>query len=123
MCEAKDDKTEEIQKKWNPVLKLKIGGEHAFIGPGCWELLSLIEKNGSVRLACEEMQLSYSKAWKILNRLEAQAGHKVLIRRHGGKNGGETRLTQEGRELLARYEAFVKESNEAVRGIFEKYFG
>lgn len=109
--------------QWRPVTKVQIAKESSFLGPGSWQLLSFIETTGSVRLACEEMKISYSKAWKMLNNLEKQAGFHVIVRKHGGKNGGETYLTEEGRVLLEQFEAYEQECNQAVSKIFMKYFG
>lgn len=109
--------------QWRPVTKMRIAKESNFMGPGSWQLLSFIETTGSVRLACEEMKISYSKAWKMLNNLEKQAGFHVIVRKHGGKNGGETYLTEEGKVLLEQFEAYEQECNQAVSKIFMKYFG
>lgn len=108
--------------QWHPVTKVRIAKEEIFFGPGTWQLLSLIETTGSVRLACEVMNISYSKAWKLLNNLEKQAGFLVIVRKKGGKNGGETYLTEAGKNLLTQYEAFEEECNQAVRQIFAKHF-
>lgn len=128
---VRSDQFEECEKiavthnrdMWTPVMKLQIAKESAFLGPGSWHLLSLIEATGSVRLACEQIGLSYSKAWKILNNLEDQVGFRVLVRKHGGKNGGVTYLTEEGKQLLERFERFERACNKEVSRLFEQYFG
>lgn len=111
------------QIQWRPVMKLCIANESKFLGPGSRQLLSLIEATGSVRLACEEMNLSYSKAWKILNNMEKQAGFPILVRKHGGKTGGETYLTEQGKALMEQFERYEQECNQAVSQIFMKHFG
>ena len=107
---------------WRPLIKLQVAKNVKFIGPGCRDLLRLIREHGSVRLACEAMELSYSKAWRILNTLEAEAGIKVLTRRQGGKSGGETTLTPEGDQLLTRFEAYEAECHQAMQHIFQRHF-
>lgn len=107
---------------WHPLTKVLLARESTFLGPGSWRLLFLIKQTGSVRLACEEMNMSYSKAWKMLNHAETQTGFALVTRRHGGKDGGETFLTEEGEKLLSRYQNFRLECQQAVDGIFEKYF-
>lgn len=118
-----NEKITALPRKWRPVLKLRIARETPFLGPGSWQLLSLIETTGSVRLASQQMGISYSKAWKVLDNLETQAGFPILIRQPGGKNGGETCLTGPGRQLLETFERFERECTQAVHTIFEKYFG
>lgn len=110
------------EERWCPIVKIQIARRTKFIGPGCYQLLGLIRDLGSVRLACERMSLSYSKAWRILNTLEGEAGFAVLTRKPGGKSGGETHLTPDGERLMARYAAFEAESMAAVNAIFARHF-
>ena len=63
------------------------------------------------------------KAWKILNRAEADLGVKLVERKSGGKQGGGSHLTPEGEDILNRYENFQKEVAEAVKRSFVKNFG
>lgn len=115
--------TSHNRQQWRPLMKLQIARESAFLGPGSWQLLSLIETSGSVRMASAEMGISYSKAWKILNNMESQLGYHVLHRQPGGKHGGETHLTQQGKLLLEQFERFERECSAAVNRIFAKYYG
>ena len=102
--------------------KLMIAADEKFMGPGSFELLGYVRETGSVRLACERMGLSYSKAWHILNTLEKEAGFAVVSRKKGGSGGGETHLTEEGASLLRRYALFVDESRAAIAAIFAHHF-
>ncbi len=110
------------QTNWRPIAKLMIGGTDKFLGPGSCALLEHIKATGSVRLACERMGLSYSKAWHILDAVEREAGFPVVVRKKGGAGGGETRLTGEGEALIERYRAFERECKEAIQLIFRKHF-
>lgn len=103
---------------WYPKVKFRIANEEPFFGPGCVELLTRIEKTESVRLASEEMQMSYSKSWKLLNELEKQCGYEVLSRTKGGKGGGQTTLTQKGKALLTWYDTLKKEVDEFAVKLF-----
>lgn len=105
--------------QWRPVMKLRIAREEAFLGPGSWQLLSLVESTGSVRIASTLMGISYSKAWKILNNLEEQAGFPVLVRKKGGPGGGESHLTEDGKALMAWFERLESLCNQAVNTVFE----
>ena len=107
---------------WKPFIKLTIVNDRKFMGPGCYELLLFIEQEGSVRLASEKMGLSYSKAWKMLNIMEQEAGFAPVSRKKGGKSGGETTLTDEGRHLLSRYKLCEQECKEAAERIFATHF-
>jgi len=50
------------------------------------------------------MNLSYSKALKIINRLEENLGRKLLLRRHGGSDRGGAALTPFGRTFIKEYD-------------------
>ncbi len=79
-------------------------------------LLKIISETGSVRDACNEMGLSYSKAWKILNRMENEMGCKVIIRSRGGAEGGHSTVTEFGKRYLKSYEEY----NESVQAFAKK---
>lgn len=59
-----------------------------FMGIGLIWLLRTIEDSGSISQASKEMNLSYVKALKIINRLEENLGDKLLVRTHGGSDRG-----------------------------------
>lgn len=54
------------------------------------------------------MKMSNSKAWKILKRAEEDLDMPLVERISGGKDGGGSKLTQEGEELLEKYENLFK---------------
>ena len=74
------------------------------LGKGRYALLRAIERFGSINRAAKEMQLSYKKAWRQVNDINANAREKVVIRVSGGKGGGGTRLTAYGKALLAAFD-------------------
>lgn len=96
--------------------------ELTFMGTSEALLLRLIHYTNSVRYACQQMNISYSKGWNMINLMEGQLGYAVVIRRPGGSNGGYTSLTEEGRQLLEKYKRFETEAKDAVQAIFEKCF-
>ena len=61
-------------------LKLVVLNEQGlpFMGRGPVELLRGIERLGSINQAAKEMNMSYVKAWKIIKRMEASLGGKML---------------------------------------------
>jgi molybdate transport system regulatory protein len=103
-------------------MTLRVYGEDKIFGPGLATLLRGMEEHGSLQKSAASMKLAYSKAWKMLKTAEEELGYSLADREAGGKNGGGSKLTQEGIRLLNAYEAFSKEANEAVKGIFEKHF-
>ncbi|HWR25407.1 MAG TPA: winged helix-turn-helix domain-containing protein, partial [Methanosarcina sp.] len=83
------------------------------IGDGRAELLKTIEKEHSLRKACEKLEISYKHAWLMLKKMNAALGEPAIVTVRGGKNQG-TFLTELGRKLLAEYETNRKLINETI---------
>ncbi len=77
-----------------------------FFGEGPARLLRGIEEKGSLRAAALSMEMAYTKALTIIKNAEKALGFPLLIRSTGGKSGGGSKLTDEGKEWLERYEAY-----------------
>lgn len=103
--------------------RVRVFMEEPDFGKGVAQLLSLTREKGSLSAAYKSMGMAASKAWKILNRAEADLGVKLVERKSGGKQGGGSQLTPEGEDILNRYENFQKEVAEAVKRSFIKNFG
>ena len=103
--------------------RVRVFMEDPYFGKGVAQLLLLTKEKGSLSAAYKSMGMAASKAWKILNRAEADLGVKLVERRSGGKQGGGSNLTLEGEDILNRYERFQKEVAEAAKQSFLKNFG
>ena len=108
---------------FHPTLKIKIYQEDLVFGPGLVILMEHILVTESMKDACGEMGMSYSKGWKIINRAEKELGYELLERRHGGKSGGKCTVTEKGKSLMKRYRQMEKETRDCLQKSFEKYFG
>ena len=97
-------------------------GERMF-GPGVYELLVLVEETGSLLQAARTMRMSYSKAWRVTRRAEQYLGIELLSRQAGGPSGGGSVLTEEGRDLVRRFRAFVDEADDQLDELYLKHFG
>ncbi len=106
----------------HPGLKLSVDKERPFFGPGPCLLLELVHETGSLRMACTQMGISYSKGWRIIAGIEEQYGCPVLQSTRGGAQRGNSTLTSEGARLMRAYQAFQRESEAEVRRIFERHF-
>lgn len=103
-------------------MQLTLSKEKTFFGPGTAEFLMLVEQTGSMQTACRCMNMSYSKAWKMVNLAEEQLGFSLLIRHAGGQEGGSSELTEEGKEFVKHFIDFQSEAKVAVKKLFKKYF-
>lgn len=93
-----------------------------FFGEGPCRLLRCVEKTGSLRAAAMEMEMAYSKASKLLKQAEATLGFPLTRRSAGGKDGGGSILTPEGKRWLQQYEAYRDACINANRDLFRHYF-
>jgi molybdate transport system regulatory protein len=66
--------------------------------------------------------MSYSKARKIILRLEKEIGKPMVIRHPGGPHGGASYLTENGSNFLATYEKFYEQLLQAASPLFESCF-
>ena len=107
-----------------PVTKITLTDDNGikFFGEGPCRLLRSVEKTGSLRAAAMEMEMAYSKATKILKQAEMNLGFPLTTRIAGGKDGGGSVLTPEGRRLLQRYEAYRDACVKANRELYRKFF-
>lgn len=76
------------------------------IGPGKIGLLEGIERTGSLSAAARALGMSYRRAWLLLHSTNEGFSEPVVELSVGGKDGGGTRLTQFGRQLVADYRRF-----------------
>jgi molybdate transport repressor ModE-like protein len=106
-----------------PVLSLSLAREKVFFDARTAMLLRLVEETGSVRTACQRMQMSYSSGWNVIRALESQLSIPLIQRSQGGAGGGKSRLTGEGRAFLERYEAYASALREEAARLFEDCFG
>lgn len=107
----------------SPEFRLMIqDGDDRYFGLGSYRLLKEIQKTRSVKEAAADLDLSYSKAWKILNQAEIGAGTALVDRRQGGKRGGLTELTEEGRRYIRSYEAVMADLIRLGEESFRKHF-
>lgn len=103
-------------------LAIGIAKETTFLNQKSANLLQLIEEQKSVRIACEEANYSYGKAWEVINQMENQMGFCIVKRQQGGVEGGYSTLTAEGKKLLQTYLDFQKEAAVQLQGLFEAHF-
>jgi len=83
----------------------------SFMGIGLVWLLRRIKKFKSIHRAAADMELSYVKALKILNRLEENLGRKVVIRTRGGAARGGAEVTPFAERYIKEYERVLSELN------------
>lgn len=66
-------------------------------------LLEQIIETGSISAAGRAMDMSYRRAWLLVDALNQMFSMPVVESRHGGKQGGGAEVTQFGHQLIARF--------------------
>src|ERR1700710_2448576 len=87
----------------------------ARIGPGKIQLLEHIRANGSISAAGRAMDMSYKRAWDLVDEINRICGHAAVERQTGGRNGGGAVLTPFGLSLVAGYRQIERAATGAAR--------
>lgn len=93
------------------------------MGVGTRELLCRVDSTGSLHRAASDMGMAYSRAWLSIRRAELNLGVALLVRHTGGKGGGGSTLSGEGRWLVDAFGAFVEEANQMLESLAAKHLG
>lgn len=105
-----------------PVLNVALAKEMPFFDEKIAMLLSLVDETSSVRTACQRMQISYSTGWNIIRTMESQFSRTLIERSQGGAGGGQSRLTEDGRQLIEAFNRFSAALKQAANELFDSYF-
>ena len=103
-----------------PTVQMRIRvyfGDEPALGPGRAELLARIGQTASIAQAARDMGMSYMKAWKLIQSLNACFKTPAVEVRRGGRTGGEARLTPLGAQALALYQQMESASRTAVQTV------
>jgi len=91
-----------------------------FIAPGRATLLERIDKYGSITKAAKSMEMSYRHAWLLVDDMNGKAVSPLVVRVSGGKGGGGTKLTDEGKKILERFGELQAKIRNFVRAVGEE---
>lgn len=104
----------ETRASLKPVLRIDFPpGER--LGHGKIELMELIVETGSISAAGRAMDMSYRRAWLLVDALNHMFRQPVIESQRGGKQGGGAALTAFGTELLERYRGMERRMIEVLR--------
>ncbi|MGE0078886.1 MAG: winged helix-turn-helix domain-containing protein [Bacteroidales bacterium] len=87
-----------------------------------FELLMNIGELGSLVATAEKMKISYRKAWGLLHQSEQTLGFPLLEKHRGGRDGGNTFLTLEGKNLVESYKELKAEFDASIKVIVKNFF-
>lgn len=84
------------------------------IGRGKIQLLSHIRQTGSISAGGRAMDMSYRRAWLLVDEMNRLFREPVVESQRGGKQGGGAILTPFGEALIAHYHAMEKKAQAAL---------
>lgn len=99
------------------------GAEGTFLGMGRVLLLEKIKEYGSITRAAGSLEMSYRKAWELVESMNAQAGVPLVVATTGGKGGGGAVLTEAGQhaiKLFSELDAEFARFREKMNRVFKK---
>jgi len=83
-------------------------GDRVLIGEGRVSLLKAIDETGSLSKAAKLLNMSYNKAWNLIDSVNKTSDKKVTINSVGGKGGGGAKLTPYGKSLVTAFDSINK---------------
>jgi len=103
--------------------KVWLDNDGKAFGEGPYRVLKQIEKAGSLHQAAIDLNISYRKAWLMIDIVEKKLGFAFLERKIGGPSGGGSQITPEGKDFLKKYEKFREELKKVLEKTYQKHFG
>lgn len=95
-------------------------GEGAF-GPGKANLLERIASEGSISKAAKALDMSYSRAWQLVNSMNGQFRRPLVESTTGGKRGGGAVVTRAGEEVLQLYRRMQERLTADAKSFFPEF--
>ncbi|WP_025664317.1 winged helix-turn-helix domain-containing protein [Aquimarina megaterium] len=85
--------------------RIWIESEHGvFLGEGRVKLLKAIAQTGSLSKAASALEMSYKKAWNLLDSMNKSTKEPLVITSTGGKGGGGANLTPYGEKVIETFD-------------------
>jgi len=85
------------------------------LGPGKVDLLQSINKVGSISEAARQDQISYRRAWDMVNAMNHCFKKPLVESVTGGKGGGGAALTPLGKKVIEIYRDMEKKASQSIQ--------
>ncbi len=113
---------ESAKNSLRPRLRVLHGAEIA-LGPGKVDLLEAIAQTGTLAEAAKQVGMSYMRAWRLLQTMNACFREPLVHSARGGSGRGSATLTDTGRAVLELYRRMEREALEAVDPAWREMLG
>jgi molybdate transport system regulatory protein len=95
-------------------MRIRIYVGDRMLGPGKIELLGLIDTTGSLAPSAKQMEMSYTRAWNLVQGLNSDSERPMVEMSRGGTGGGAAKVTPFGKKVLALYQRMESKSVSAA---------
>lgn len=96
------------------LLRIRINHQgRTALGPGKIELLNAIAKYGSISAAAKSMQMSYKRAWELVDEMNQCFDELVVLSSAGGQHGGGAQVTPFGEMLIENYQRMIEKATKS----------
>ena len=95
-------------------------GEQIALGPGKADLLAAIENAGTLAEAAKLLGMSYMRAWKLLQTMNACFKEPLVATARGGSEHGHASLTETGKAVLGLYRRMEEEARNTVEPAWQE---
>jgi len=102
-----------------PRLRVLAGADIA-LGPGKVALLDAIEEHGTLVGAAQVLEMSYMRAWKLVQTMNVCFREPLVETSRGGTARGKAALTPTGRAVRDLYRAMEGACLQAVRPLWDE---
>ena len=94
--------------------------ENKFLGGDRINLLEKIDELGSITKAAKAVGISYKNAWDTINLINNLAEKPLVDRLTGGKGGGGTSLTAEGKKVINQFKTIQEEHRKFLKNLEDR---
>jgi molybdate transport system regulatory protein len=84
------------------------------MGPGKAALIEAIDRSGSISGAAREMEMSYRRAWQLVDAINTSFAEPLIVTAAGGKKGGGAVVSDRGREVVRRFREMEIKASRAI---------
>ncbi len=89
-------------------------GDDVAMGPGKASLLEAIAATGSISSAARSLDMSYRRAWMLIETMNRCFKTPLVVTRTGGRRGGGAEVTGLGLEAVRHFRAMQKAADKAI---------
>jgi molybdate transport system regulatory protein len=103
-------------KKTGPQVQFRMRirkGDTIALGPGKVALLEAVREHGSISAAARSLEMSYRRAWLLIDELNRSLKSPATVSEQGGQSGGGCVLTPVGENIIRLYRDVEARAHEA----------